>query len=149
MADSLSPYYKDFSTECEQIAMWCEMLTEVKNQIGIFIKISSKQNDFVNEFTGCEIANRRMSIKVLQTHKYELNIRLSALNQLYYSMKHSKKFNEKSYENKMLQRQINMVKQDIQTVKEMIEEERNSLKSYIDAKDDFYKKVRVKREKND
>ena len=105
--------------------------------------------DFVNEFTGCEIANRRMSIKVLQIHKHELNIRLSALNQLYYSMKHSKKFNEKSYENKMLQRQINMIKQDIQTVKEMIEEERNNLKSYIDAKDDFYKKVRANREKND
>lgn len=105
--------------------------------------------DFANEFTGCEIANRRMFIKILQTHKHELNIRLSALNQLYYSMKHSKKFNEKSYENKMLQRQINMVKQDIQTVKEMIEEERNNLKSYIDAKDNFYKKVRANREKND
>lgn len=63
-------------------------------------------------------------------------------------MKHSKKFNEKSYENKMLQRQINMIKQDIQTVKEMIEEERNNLKSYIDTKDDFYKKVRANREKN-
>lgn len=104
--------------------------------------------DFANEFTGCEIANRRMSIKVLQAQKHELNIRLIALNQLYYSMKHSKKFNEKSYENKMLQRQINMVKQDIQTVKEMIEEERNNLKSYIDTKDDFYKKVRANREKN-
>ena len=31
----------------------------------------------------------------------------------------------------------------------MIEEERNNLKSYIDAKDDFYKKVRANREKND
>lgn len=105
--------------------------------------------DFVNEFTGCEIASRRMSIKILQIHKHELNSRLSALNQLYYSMKHSKRFNEKSYENKMLQRQINMVKQDIQTIKEMIEKERNNLKSYIDAKDDFYKKVRTNRKKDD
>ena len=105
--------------------------------------------DFGNEFTGYDIADRRMSIKILQTHKYELNIRLSALNQLYYSMKHSKRFNEKSYENKMLQRQINMIKQDIQTTKEMIEEERNNLKSYIDTKDDFYKKIRANRKKDD
>ena len=48
MEDSLSTYYKEFSTECEQITMWCEMLTEVKNQIGTFINISSKQIEFIN-----------------------------------------------------------------------------------------------------
>lgn len=58
----------------------------------------------MSEKTGCEIAFRRAKIEVLKSYRDELKIKLEALRQLYYSMNQSNKFNEKSYENKMLQR---------------------------------------------
>lgn len=98
-----------------------------------------------SEKTGCEIAFRRAKIHAMQDYKNELKIKLSALNQLYYSMKHSTHFNEKSYENKMLQRQIRLINLDLDTAKEIIANEQKSLKEYIDAKDSFYKNTRARR----
>lgn len=60
--------------------------------------------DMKSEKTGCEIAFRRAKIHAMQDYRDSLKTKLSALNQLYYSMKHSTHFDEKSYENKMLQR---------------------------------------------
>lgn len=61
--------------------------------------------DMASEKVGCEIAYSRAAIESL---KYErdciINPALKALKQLYFSMKHSKKFNPKSYETKMLWR---------------------------------------------
>lgn len=45
---------------------------------------------------------------------------LKALNQLYYSMKHSTQFNPKSYEAKMLFRQIRQKKEDIEGIRQLI-----------------------------
>lgn len=98
-----------------------------------------------SEKTGCEIAFRRAKIYAMQDYRDELKIKLSALNQLYYSMKHSTHFNEKSYENKMLQRQIHLIKFDLDTAKEIIASEQKNLKEYIDAKDNFYKNTRTRR----
>lgn len=98
-----------------------------------------------SEKTGCEIAFRRAKIHAIQDYRDELKTKLAALNQLYYSMKHSTHFNEKSYENKMLQRQIRTIKFDLETTKEIIATEYKNLKEYIDNKDTFYKKTRAKR----
>lgn len=98
-----------------------------------------------SEKTGCEIAFRRAKIHAMQDYKNELKIKLSALNQLYYSMKHSTHFDEKSYENKMLQRQIRLINLDLDTAKEIITTEQKNLKEYIDNKDNFYKNTRVRR----
>ena len=59
--------------------------------------------DMESEKVGCEIAYCRATIEALK-HERDNVIKpsLKALKQLYYSMKHSKKFNPKSYENKML-----------------------------------------------
>ena len=63
----------------------------------------SNDRDMKRDNTGGEIANCRAEIMVLKGYvKNELNPRLRALKQLYYSMNRSKYFNEKSYENKML-----------------------------------------------
>lgn len=59
-------------------------------------------------------------------------------------MKHSTHFNEKSYENKMLQRQIRMINFDLDAVKNFIADKRKFLKDYIDNKDIAYKKFRTK-----
>ena len=79
--------------------------------------------DMKGEKTGCEIALRRAKINALRGYRDELKTKLAALNQLYYSMNTSKRFNEKSYENKMLQRQIRQINFDLATTKEMIASE--------------------------
>ena len=58
------------------------------------------------------------------------------------------KFNAKSYENKMLQRQINLIKTDLDTFSSMIVDEQQSLRTYLSKKDDFYKHIRKNREKD-
>lgn len=102
--------------------------------------------DFMSERTGCEIAFRRAKIKYYASlRENDLKPRIAALKQLYYSMKHSGNFNEKSYENRMLQRQIRLLEFDLTTLKEMLAYERQSLKDLIEEKDKFYKKIRAKR----
>lgn len=101
--------------------------------------------DMMSEKTGCEIALRRAKIKVLQEYKRELNISLKALNHLYGSMKHSKNFNKNSYEIKMLQRRIRMIKFDLDTTKEIIDMNQKNLKEYIDQKENFYQLIRKRR----
>lgn len=103
--------------------------------------------DMKGEKTGCEIALRRAKIAALRGYRDELKIRLSALNQYYHSMNMSHRFNEKSYENKMLQRQIRQIKFDLDTTKEMIAAEELSLRTYIKSKDVFYTQTRKRRQK--
>ena len=112
-----------------------------------FAQCHPDDSDMANEKTGCEIALRRARINALRGYRDELKIRLSALNQYYHSMNMSYRFNEKSYENKMLQRQIRQIKFDLDTTKEMITGEEKNLKTYIEDKDNFYKKIRSNRQK--
>jgi len=62
-------------------------------------------------------------------------------------MKHSNKFNPKSYENIMLQRQIRIFKFDIDEIKKIIATEKQNLITYISEKDKFYNKIRKNRNK--
>lgn len=100
-----------------------------------------------SEKVGFEIAYRRAKIqKLCSARDNELKPRLAALKQLYYSMAHSSQFNPKSYENKMLQKQIRMIEFDLATIKEILAYERTSLKAYITLKDELYQKLRANRE---
>lgn len=56
---------------------------------------------------------------------------LKALNQLYYSMKYSTQFNPKSYEAKMLFRQIRQKKEDIEGIRQLITDLRNAERMMI------------------
>lgn len=112
-----------------------------------FAQCHPDDEDMKGQKTGCEIAFRRARINALRGYRDELRIQLKALNQLYYSMNRSTKFNEKSYENKMLQRQIRQINFDLDTVKDMIATEQKNLCSYIKEKDEFYKKTRMRRKK--
>ena len=104
--------------------------------------------DLANSKTGLEIALHRAEIDALSARIKQLKIELGALNQLYYSINQSKRFNAKSYENIMLQRQIRMKQEDIQTVKEVRKQLKADLSDYITRKDIFYKQVRRGREAN-
>lgn len=98
--------------------------------------------DMMSEKTGLEIARKRATILAYKAYKYKINVELKALKQLYYSMKHSSKFNPESYENIMLQKQIRLKETDLTVVNNLLIEEKFSLKVYIIEKDAFYKQVR-------
>lgn len=104
---------------------------------------------FMTDKAGLTIASSRATIKALQSYKNdELKPGLKALNQLYYSIKHSKHFNANSYEARALKRQIKIKEADIKVINDKIKEEREFLKKYIDDKENFYQAVRKIRAKN-
>ena len=124
------------------------ILSDGKKVYTGFAQCHPDDEDMKGQKTGCEIAFRRARINALRGYRDELKIQLKALNQLYYSMNRSTKFNEKSYENVMLQRQIRMIDFDLTTTKEMIATEYENLKTYIKEKNEFYTKTRARRIKN-
>lgn len=125
-----------------------ECYIEYDNYIALGIaKCHPDDADMQNENTGCEIALRRATIMLYRHYRDLLKAQLQALNQLYYSMNKSKRFNPDSYENIMLQRQINIIKTDLDTIKEMIIETQKSLQEYIRLKNDFYIAIRKNRAK--
>ena len=82
-------------------------------------------------------------IKAMKCHKkYCLLPSLKSLQQLKYSMKHSTKFNPKSYENKMLNRQIQLWETDIKNITQMIKQMEQCLKDYINSKEQAYQMFR-------
>lgn len=123
-------------------------IIKYKNQTFCGVAMCHKEDqDMMSEKTGMEIAYRRATIDYLKyVRDMELKPALKALKQLYYTMKHSTHFNPKSYENSKLQRHIRMYEFDLETINELIVNERKNLKDYIDKKDEFYKKTRIGRQ---
>ena len=76
-----------------------------------------------------------------------LRPQLKALKQLYYSINQSKRFNPKSYENIMLQRQIRLTENDLATVKNEIAMLKKNIKDYILKKDLDHAKIRTYKSK--
>ena len=76
-----------------------------------------------------------------------IKIKLTALNQYYYSINQSTKFDPEGYETKMLLRQIAMLKSDLNIAKKMIADEKENLKHYLSLKAEFYTKIRQNRTK--
>ena len=112
-------------------------------------KCHADDADMMSEKTGLEIAHQRATIEAYKAYKKKCSIELKALKQLYYSMKHSKKFNSKSYESIMLYRQMKIKEEDIAAVNSLISVTKMNLKMFISQKDAFYKTVRQRREKAD
>lgn len=100
--------------------------------------------DFESEKTGCEIALYRATIKYLKYNKNIVKTKLSSLKQYFYSINQSKKFNKDSYENKMLQRQIRRLEEELLSYNEEINNLKQYLNEYIKLKDKFYQKIRNK-----
>lgn len=123
-------------------------IIKYKNQTFCGVAMCHEEDkDMMSEKTGMEIAYRRTTIDYLKyVRDMELKPALKALKQLYYTMKHSTHFNPNSYENSKLQRHIRMYEFDLETINELIVNERKNLKDYIDKKDEFYKKTRIGRQ---
>ena len=103
--------------------------------------------DMCSERTGLMLASYRAEKKALQGIRTNtLRPQLAVLKQLYYSMNQSKEFNEKSYENQMLQSQIRSIKKQIDTVNYKIAMVDQKLRETIQEKEKFYQAVRKKRQ---
>ena len=104
--------------------------------------------DMMSRLVGQTIAEMRATIWYLRhVRDNELRPQLQALYQLYYNMKHSKKFNPKSYEAKMLYKQIQLIEKNLDIVKMDIKELYQNLTNYIEQKDLDHQIIKKFREK--
>lgn len=105
--------------------------------------------DMCSRQTGNIVAEFRLLIKC---HQYEKNNILRPQLKILYHLKslyeRDPNYNEHSYENKMLRKQIRIVEEEIEATKKDIENIRKELKDFIDCKDSFYRKVRKHRGQN-
>ena len=109
-------------------------------------KCHPDDEDMKNRLAGQNIAEGRASIKYLQHYRdNELRPQLKILKQLYYSMNRSKQFDRKSYEARMLFRQISRLTTEIEEVNSDIKTIKAMVSAYIDQKDMEYKKIRAHR----
>lgn len=123
----------------------CTLYTEYGEFKGI-ASCHPDDMDMMSEKVGCEIACSRALIEsLIYERDCVIKPSIRALHQLLYSMKHSKKFNSKSYENKMLWSQLQNWKLDLDTINKMINMERQKLNHYIKTKEEFYQKIRQSR----
>ena len=144
MRSSYNEPYFDYNKDTGETT--CILTDGYNSFYGIAI-CNENDKDMQSEMTGSQIALWRATIKYLKHIKdNEIQPKLKALYQLYYSMNTSKKFNPKSYENIMLWRQIRNYENDLITINEQLATIKQELKDYIAQKDEFYKKIRKHRE---
>lgn len=99
--------------------------------------------DMMSKLTGQTIAEYRATLKYLRfIRDCELQPQLKSLKQLYYSMNHSKYFDPKSYEAKMLYRQINHLTEDLKENKYLIDLTKSQLEAYLVTKERDHKQLR-------
>lgn len=119
--------------------------SENKDIVGVSICCAEDQ-DMKSEKTGMHIAEQRAMIGYLKAIRdEEIKPKIAALKQLYYSINKSKEFNPKSYEARMLNRQIRLLESDYDYVRAMIKQTQKDLSYFIKTKEELYKKVRRNR----
>lgn len=102
--------------------------------------------DMCNEQTGHVLADFKLLVKAYQYQKnHVLQPKLKMLLHLKSLFERNPNYNKNSYENKMLYKQIALLKQEIAEVKYLIENTKQQRREYINLKDAFYKKIRAKR----
>lgn len=100
--------------------------------------------------TGEQIAYNRALVKSLQHKKNKvLKPGLYSLQQLFYSMVMSKKYNPDSFEAKQLQKHIQKIEKEISNCKTTIKRLHINLRNYIVEKEKLYQKIRANQNKKD
>ena len=108
-------------------------------------KCHPDDEDFMSEHTGCFIAEVRANIKVLKFRRdNEIIPALRAFEHVQANMDTSTKYSPKSYEAKMIHRQIKTLKRQVEEFNAAIADEENYLKKYISEKDKLYQRIRAK-----
>ncbi len=106
---------------------------------------AEEDKEFENSLTGSSIAEMRAQIAAAKMYRDDLKIKLSALNQLLYSMNQSNKFRPKGYEATMLYHQIYLTKNDLEIAKHQLAILKLELYDYINDKETLYQKIRKNR----
>lgn len=102
--------------------------------------------DMKSKLTGQTIAEIRAMIQYLRhIRDNEIKPKLAALKQFYYSINRSKEYNKKSYESRMLYRQIRNYEKDLDAIKEEIVRITNFMNEYITTKEAQYQLIRQSR----
>lgn len=102
-----------------------------------------EDEEFKSHLTGGIIAQTRAEIDLIkQINKYEIRPAIAALKHVYCTMTHSKKYNPKSYEAIRLKKEIAHLMDEFDENKQLIKELQAQLKTYIEDKDNFYKKIK-------
>ena len=97
---------------------------------------------FKSSLTGGVIAEARLHIAALKHERDNvLKPQLQILEHLYSTMRLSKQFNENSYENKRLQREIRFIKKQLEITNKDIAEERQNLSEYLENKEKAHNKL--------
>ena len=110
-------------------------------------KCHEQDNDFKSEKTGLQIAEIRANIKLLQFRRdTEIKPQIKILKHLLHNIQSSQYHNPKVYESIMIKKQLKALNADLNEINGIIHDEKKYLKDYIDKKDDFYNKIRAKRE---
>ena len=108
-------------------------------------KCHPDDEDFMSEHTGCFIAEVRANIKVLKFRRdNEIIPALRAFEHVQANMDTSTKYSPKSYEAKMIHRQIKTLKKQVEEFNAALVDEENYLKKYISEKDKLYQRIRAK-----
>ena len=103
--------------------------------------------DFKSELVGSNLAYERAYIKLFKYLKKTEKARLDVLLNVYNSMAQSYRFNPDSFEAKILKKNIHRTEQVVNALNDTIKEMNDSVRPQIDRYEDFFKKVRLKRER--
>ena len=121
----------------------CTIIDKKGNQFVGTAQCHPDDGDMKSSFTGQTIAEYRANRETLRYMRdCEIIPELHALNELYGTMKHSSRFNPKSYENIMLQRLIRQKENELTEVRCLIAAQTKLIKDFITSKEKCYQGVR-------
>lgn len=104
--------------------------------------------DCMSEYTGCEIAERRCKIKILQHIKNNQIIpQIQAYEHLISTMLNSKQLNPQSYEFKRIKAEYDNLLNQYTAIKNKIKYSQSKLREYIADKEKVNKFIRLKKAK--
>ncbi len=102
--------------------------------------------DMKSQMMGLTIAESRATLNYLRhVRDNDLRPQLKSLKQLMYSMNHSKQYNRKSYEARMLYRHIQMLEEDLKNITDDISRIKFFLWHYMHEKEELHQTLREKR----
>lgn len=102
--------------------------------------------DYMSEYTGCEIAERRCKIKILQHIKNNQIIpQIQAYEHLISTMLNSKQLNPQSYEFKRIKAEYDNLLNQYTAIKNKIKYSQSKLREYITNKESVNKFIRLRK----
>lgn len=108
-----------------------------------------EDEQFKSESTGAYIAETRARIDILKKKRdYDFKPGLTALQHLQATMIKSKRYNPESYESKRLKKEIQNLKDEINYLNSLIFEETESLKVYLQNKNNIFETLKEQGKNN-